>query len=56
MKFIFIEMREKLHSKHETVISLPTSWDSWRNRETWQVCNWTSSTGISAYKVFKIVY
>jgi len=31
-------MREQLRSQRETVISLPTSWDSWRNRETWQVC------------------
>jgi len=31
-------MREKLRSQHETVISLPKSWDSWRNRETWEVC------------------
>ena len=25
--FVSIEMREKLHSQHETVISLPKSWD-----------------------------
>jgi len=30
-------MREKLRSQRETVISLTTPWDSWRNRETWQV-------------------
>jgi len=30
-------MREKLRSQRETVISLPKSWDSRRNRETWQV-------------------
>jgi len=31
-------MHEKLRSQHETVISLPKSWDSRQNRETWQVC------------------
>jgi len=30
-------MREKLRSQHETVIALPKSWDSRRNRGTWQV-------------------
>ena len=27
-------MREKLRSQRETMVSLPKSWDSWRNRET----------------------
>ena len=36
-------MREKLRSQRETVISLPKLWDSWQNRETWQVCAYAVS-------------
>jgi len=37
VNFVLIEMREKLHSQRETVISLSKLWDSRQNRETWQV-------------------
>jgi len=38
VNFVLIQMHEKLHSQHETVISMPTSWNSNRNRDTWEVC------------------
>jgi len=37
-------MREKLRSQRESVISLPKSWDSRRNRETRQVCKYDINT------------
>jgi len=40
VNFVLIEMREKLRSQRETVISLPKSWDSRWNGETWQVWYW----------------
>jgi len=34
LNFVIIEMREKLRSQRETVISLPKPWDSRRNHKT----------------------